>query len=386
MKMETSRAGQGKRERNSFECTALVLQGGGALGSYQAGVYQALAEADVHLDWVAGISIGAINSAIIAGNPTHQRVEKLKGFWERITANPLLDWAVSSEHLAPRGDLARQAFNQFSAGLALIKGAPGFFSPRPPASFFDYDGSVAVASFYDTSSLKATLEEFVDFDLINKKQIRLSVGAVNVRTGNFMYFDNTTHVIRPEHIMASGSLPPGFSATEIDGEFYWDGGLISNTPMQWVAESVPRRDTLAFQVDLWAAEGTVPTNLMDVATRQKEIQYSSRTRAISNDFKYRQRIRYALANLLPKLPRELQDTKEAKLLEEIADHKVYNLVQLIYRSRTYEGNSKDFEFSQLTMNEHWRAGYEDALETLKHEEIFDRPHDQYGVAAFDFLK
>jgi len=186
--------------------------------------------------------------------------------------------------------------------------------------------------------------------------------------------------------MASGSLPPGFSATEISGEHYWDGGLISNTPMQWVAESEPRRDTLAFQVDLWAADGDVPTNLMEVATRQKEIQYSSRTRAISNDFKYRQRVRYALANLLPKLPPELQNTEEAKLLKQIADHKVYNLVQLIYRSRTYEGNSKDFEFSRLTMKDHWKAGYEDAAKTLEHEEIFDRPVGQYGVAAFDFLK
>jgi NTE family protein len=387
MKTKSSRTAtrQGQRVRNSFECTALVLQGGGALGSYQAGVYQALAEADVHLDWVAGISIGAINSAIIAGNPPQDRVEKLRGFWERITANPLLDWAVSTEHL-PKSELARGLFNQFSAGLALINGAAGFFSPHTPISLFRYDGSIAVASFYDTSDLKATLEHFIDFDLINRKQIRLSVGAVNVRTGNFTYFDNATHVIEPEHIMASGSLPPGFSATEIGGEFYWDGGLISNTPLQWLAESEPRRDTLAFQVDLWAAEGDVPKNLMEVATRQKEIQYSSRTRAISNDFKYRQRIRGALANLLPKLPPELQNTEDAQLLKGIADHKVYNLVQLIYRSRSYEGSSKDFEFSRLTMKDHWKAGYEDAAKTLKHEEIFDRPVGPYGVAAFDFLK
>ncbi len=186
--------------------------------------------------------------------------------------------------------------------------------------------------------------------------------------------------------MASGSLPPGFSATEIDGEFYWDGGLVSNTPLQWVAESTPRQDTLAFQIDLWAAEGKVPTNLTEVAARQKEIQFSSRTRAVSNDFKQRQRIRYAMANLLPKLPPELQDSEEAKILKEIADHKVYNLVQLIYRSKAYEGDSKDHEFSRLTMNEHWQAGYEDAAKTLSHPEIFDRPDDQSGVASFDFLK
>jgi len=372
--------------RNSFECIALVLQGGGALGSYQAGVYEALAEANVHPDWVAGISIGAINSAIIAGNAPEDRVSKLKGFWESVTANPFLDWISMCKNSSPNGDFARGMFNQISAGLAVMRGAAGFFSPRNPAPFFHPNGSIAATSFYDTKELKTTLKRFVDFDRINKKEMRFSVGAVNVRTGNFTYFDNTTHTIRPEHIMASGSLPPGFSATEIDGEFYWDGCLVSNTPLQWVVDNDTRQDTLTFQVDLWSAEGKFPDNLIEVTTRQKEIQFSSRTRAGTDQFKRRQRIRYAIANLLPQLSAELQESEDVKLLKQIADHKVYNVVHLIYRSKHYESHSRDYEFSRLTMNDHWRSGYDDAATTLKHQEIFERPRDKEGVFTFDLTR
>jgi NTE family protein len=371
--------------RSAFECIALVLQGGGALGSYQAGVYEALAEAEVHPDWIAGISIGAINSAIIAGNAPQDRVAKLKGFWDCITANPVLDMAVLSEVHGGHGDFSRGLFNQVSAGMALFKGAAGFFEPRRPSPFFHPNGSLGATSFYDTSALKGTLERFIDFDRINSRETRLSVGAVNVRTGNFTYFDTETHLIRPEHIMASGSLPPGFPATEIDGEFYWDGGLISNTPLQWVADGPTRQDTLAFQVDLWNAEGKLPGNLVDVTTRQKDIQYSSRTRSATDHFKRVQRVRGALANLLQKLPRQLQDMEGLELLREVADHKAYNIVHLIYRSRQYESHSKDYEFSRLTMHEHWQAGYEDAVATLKHPEIFERPSNQENVMIFDRL-
>jgi NTE family protein len=209
------------------------------------------------------------------------------------------------------------------------------------------------------------------------------LAPVNVRTGNFVYFDNETHAIRPEHVMASGSLPPGFPAVEIEGEFYWDGGLISNTPLQWVIEQGPRQDTLAFQVDLWSSRGELPGNLAEVVTRQKEIQYSSRTRANTDQFKRHQRHRKILASLLAKLPADLLASEEAKMLSSIADHKVYNLVQLIYRSKHYEGHSKDFEFSRLSMEEHWRAGYHDAVRTLRHPEALQRPRNREGVNTFD---
>ena len=288
--------------RLPFECVALVLQGGGALGAYQAGVYEALAEADINPDWVAGVSIGAVNSAIIAGNKPAERVEKLRSFWEEITANPLLDWATAARGLAPKGHLPRTLFNQLSASCAMLSGAAGFFSLRQPAPWLHPDGRLEATSFYETRHLKSTLERLVDFDRINAGAMRFSVGAVNVRSGNFVYFDNQTHTIRPEHVIASGSLPPGFPAVEIEGEFYWDGGLISNTPLQWVVEHGPRQDTLAFQVDLWSASGELPSNLADVATRQKEIQYSSRTRANTDQFKHYQRARKTLARLLAKLP------------------------------------------------------------------------------------
>jgi NTE family protein len=371
--------------RPPFECIALLLQGGGALGSYQAGVYEALAEADLHPDWVAGISIGAINSAIIAGNPPEERVAKLREFWEGVTANPLFDWATA-ESFAPKGDLARTWFNRASAAWAAIGGAAGFFAPRPLPWWLQPTGALEATSLYETTLLKSTLERLVDFDRINSGHTRLSVGAVNVRTGNFVYFDNTIKTIRAEHVMASGSLPPGFPAVEIEGEHYWDGGLISNTPLQWVVESVPGQDTLAFQVDLWSSRGEFPGNLAEVATRQKEIQYSSRTRANTDQFKRIQRLRCSLATLLDKLPAELRDTREAKLLSEAANHKVFNIIHLIYRSKHYESHSKDYEFSRLTMEEHWRAGYNDAVRTLRHPEVLARPGNFEGVVTFDLAE
>ena len=238
-------------ERPPFERIALLLQGGGALGSYQAGVYQALAEADLHPDWVAGISIGAINSALIAGNPPDKRVERLREFWEAISMSPFGIPDVKSFEL--KDEFAHGLVNQVRSLCALLGGAPDFFKPRVPPPFLYPNGSPEALSYYDVAPLKATLERLVDFDLINAGVMRFSVGAVNVRTGNFVYFDNTTHQITAKHVMASGSLPPGFPPTEIEGEHYWDGGLVSNTPLQWVLDSRPGKDTLAFQIDLWSA-------------------------------------------------------------------------------------------------------------------------------------
>src|SRR5499425_2106659 len=371
------------RIRPPFECIALLLQGGGALGAYQAGVYQALAEADLHPDWVAGISIGAINSAIIAGNPPEERVAKLRAFWEGITANPLFDWTAAADRFAPKGDIARSVFNQMSAAWALVGGAPGFFALRQPGPWLQPAGCLEATSFYETKRLKATLEQLVDFDRINSDEMHFTVGAVNARTGNLVRFDNATRTIRPEHVMASGSLPPGFPAIEIEGEHYWDGGLISNTPLQWVFEHGHSQDTLAFQVDLWRARGEFPGDLAEVVTRQKEIQYSSRTRANTDQFKRLQKLRCALAALLDKLPDELKASEEARALRPFADRKLYSIVHLIYRSKHYEGNSKDYEFSRLTMEEHWRAGYHDAVRTLRHDEVLERPDNLEGVSTFD---
>jgi len=365
-----------------FEQTVLLLQGGGALGSYQAGVYQALAEANLHPDWVAGISIGAINSALIAGNPPEKRVERLREFWEAVSTSPL--GLPYFDSIAIPDDTTHSLLNQTRALGILLFGAPSFFTPRFPLPMPWGVSRADAVSYYDVSPLKATLERLVDFDRINAGGTRLSVGAVNVRSGNFVEFDSTTHRIGPAHIMASGSLPPGFPATEIEGEYYWDGGVVSNTPLRWVLNERPRRDTLAFQVDLWNARGELPSNLADTDVRAKEIRFSSRTRAATNNYKYTQRLRCALATLLARIPDELRDLPEVPLLAAEADDKVCNIVHLIYRAKKYEGSAKDYEFSRRTMEEHWLAGYRDAADTLSHREIFDPPARVEGVRTFDF--
>jgi NTE family protein len=364
-----------------FEQTVLLLQGGGALGSYQAGVYQALAEANLHPDWVAGISIGAVNAALIAGNPPEKRVERLREFWEAISTSPLgIPYFAS---IAIPDDGARSVVNQARALGILLFGAPDFFTPRfPPPMPWDVKRADAV-SYYDVAPLKATLERLVDFDRLNAGDTRLSVEAVNVRTGNYTYFDTTTHRITPAHIIASGSLPPGFPATEIDGEYFWDGGIVSNTTLEWVLESRPRRDTLAFQIDLWSAGGELPHNLADADVRAKEIRFSSRTRASTDRYKYAQKLRTAFATLLERLPDELRGLPEAGLLAAEASQKVCNIVHLIYRAKKYEGTAKDYEFSRRTMEEHWLAGYRDAANSLAHREIFEPPDRLEGVRTFD---
>jgi NTE family protein len=367
--------------RTPFEQITLLLQGGGALGSYQAGVYQALAEADLHPDWVAGISIGAINSAIIAGNPPEKRVARLREFWETVSASPL--GIPYFKHVELKDEKNHQFVNQARAMNVLLFGAPNFFVPRLPPAMLWPPGSADKASYYDNAPLKTTLARLVDFDRINSGEMRFSVGAVDVCSGNFTYFDTATHKIICEHILASGSLPPGFPATRIDDRYYWDGGLVSNTPLQWVLDSRPRRDTLAFQVDLWSARGMVPKDMIEVEVRQKEIVYSSRNRAATDHYQYMQKLRIALANVLGQLPPELRDSEDVKLLATESDDKVCNIVHLIYRAQAYEGIAKDFEFSRRTMEEHWKAGYHNACQTLEEPQVLQLPDRLEGVRTFD---
>jgi NTE family protein len=375
-----------KRPRPDFEQIALVLQGGGALGAYQAGVYEALAEADLHPDWVAGISIGAINTALIVGNPPESRADKLREFWEGATSPIWQGIEATCGRFFETGDALRSAMNQLSAGFAITSGASGFFSPRLTPPWIAPAGTPEATSYYDTTPLRQTLERLVDFDRINSAGMRLSVGAVNVRSGNFVYFDTQTHTIGPEHIMASGALPPGFPAVEIEGEHYWDGGLVSNTPLQWVMADAPRRDTLVFQVDLWDARGENPRSMAQVMTREKEIQYSSRTRANSDRVRQMRRLRNMLAKLLQQVPAELRESPEFAELKEESTRKVTNLVHLIYRSKQYEGDSKDYEFSRLSMRDHWRAGYNDTVRTLRHPAVLERPQNEEGFSTFDLSR
>jgi NTE family protein len=330
------------------------------------------------------------NAAIIAGNPPDLRVQKLREFWEGITNSWLHVGAGELGSLLARGDSARGSFNLMSTVVALMNGAPGFFRPRIPNPWFHPPGTIEATSYYDTAELKATLESLIDFDRVNAEcdKTRLSLGAVNVRSGNLVYFDSPSLVIKPEHVMASGALPPGFPAIEIEGEHYWDGGLVSNTPLQWIAMTQQRPpDSLVFQVDLWSARGEFPRNLAEVTTRQKEIQYSSRTRAFTDYLKQIAKLRHMLAVLLEELPEEMKQREEVKYLSSAADRHAANIVQLIYRPKGYEGDSKDYEFSRRSMEKRWRAGYHDAVHALRHPEIFERSSSRYEtLVTFDFSR
>jgi NTE family protein len=359
----------------------LVLQGGGALGSYQAGAYQALCHHDFEPEWVAGISIGAINAAIIAGNPREERVGRLKEFWETVSSpvswNPVV-----------KGDRARSLFNETSAALIATFGVPGFFTPRiPPAPLWP-QGSPQSQSYYDTAPLKKTLERLVDFDRINDLQCRLSVGAVSVTTGNFKYFDNFEFSklgkkIGPEHIMASGALPPGFPSVEIEGEHFWDGGIASNTPLDYVLDESVRNDLLIFQVDLFSARGPLPVSLLEAAEREKDIRFSSRTRMNTDKNKQIHNARKAVRDLIGKLPEHLQHDPSAEFLREAAKENTVTVVHLIYRSKNYESSSKDYDFSHIGMVEHWSAGERDVHLSMRHEDWLERPQSGETMMTYD---
>jgi NTE family protein len=359
----------------------LVLQGGGALGSYQAGAYQALCHHDFEPEWVAGISIGAINAAIIAGNPPEKRVARLKEFWQLVSApvpwNPITS-----------GDRARAYFNETSAALIAAFGVPGFFTPRlPPAPLWP-KGSPQSQSYYDTAPLRSTLERLVDFDRINDAKTRLSVGAVSVTTGNFVYFDNVTFKqqgkrIGPEHIMASGALPPGFPSIEIDGEHFWDGGIASNTPLDYVLDEDTRNDLLIFQVDLFSARGLLPTTLLEAAEREKDIRFSSRTRMNTDKNKMVHNARKALRDLIGKLPEELKSDPSVQILCQAAKENTVTVVHLIYRSKNYESSSKDYDFSHVGMVEHWGAGSRDVYLSMRHREWLERPQNGESMVTYD---
>ncbi len=357
------------------ECI-LVLQGGGALGAYQAGVYEILESTRHAPSWVAGISIGAINAALIAGNAPEQRVKRMREFWNM----------VSSKLVArPAGSAVsqRNLHNELSASMAIAFGLPGFFSPRFPPPSFQPQGSLGAISYYDTAPLLDTLTKMVDFELLNSGNVRLSVGAVNVRTGNFTYFDTAQQRVDARHIMASGALPPGFPPIEIDGEFYWDGGLVSNTPLQYVLDQPGPHHRLVFQVDLFSAMGPMPTNLLQVTEREKEIRFSSRTRLNTDSELTKQACAQAARRLLAKLPEKLRKDPDALALLARRHEAAVSVVHLIYRSKNYESQSKDYEFSRASMEDHWQAGSDDMSHTLHHPKWLGRKQPSTGVHTFD---
>jgi NTE family protein len=359
----------------------LVLQGGGALGSYQAGAYQALCRHDFEPEWIAGISIGAINAAIIAGNPRETRVERLKEFWNMVSAP--VPW-----NPVTKSDRGRSLFNETSAALIATFGVPGFFTPRVPPAPLWPPGSPQSQSYYDTAPLRKTLERLVDFDRINDLKTRLSVGAVSVTTGNFRYFDNFEFrklgkKIGPEHIMASGALPPGFPSVEIEGEHFWDGGIATNTPLDYVLDAEINNDLLIFQVDLFSARGRLPASLLEAAEREKDIRFSSRTRMNTDKNKQVHNARMALRELMGKLPDYLKNDPSVEILCKAAKENTVTVVHLIYRSKNYESSSKDYDFSHIGMVEHWGAGERDVHLSMRHEDWLERPQSGETMVTYD---
>ena len=362
------------------ELNVLVLQGGGALGAYQAGAFEELFACGRRTDWVAGVSIGAINAALIAGNPPEQRTRHLQIFWERISAG-------GSAFSQPLGFMPRGIFNDISASTVMLQGVPGFFTPRfPPAALTPFNDP-GTASFYDTSPLRKTLLELVDFDYLNTGPVRFSTGAVNLETGNMTWFDSARDEIGPEHIMASGALPPGFPAIEIDGQLYWDGGLVSNTPLQYVYDQRGETDLCIFQVDLFNARGAAPRSVWEIDARVKDIRFSSRTRLNTDSICANHAICMTGQRLYDKLPPELRDDPDALALLAHRRNPKITIAHLIYRHACYERQSKDYEFSRASMLDHWHAGQHDVKTTLTHPEWKSRHNDDTTpVRIFDLAK
>ena len=355
---------------------ALVLQGGGALGAYQAGVYQAMHEAGLEPDWVAGVSIGGINSAIIAGNPPERRLERLREFWELITSRQI-------SLFAPNGDDARKGHNAWSSALTTMLGQPGFFETRLPGPWLSPRGADQATSIYDNAPLRKTLLRLVDFDLINSRKTRFAVGAVNIASGNFLYFDNAESDIVPEHVMASGALPPALPMMRIGTDWFWDGGLVSNTPLQHLLDNLGEMNALVFQVDLFSARGAIPRDMPDVLARQKDIQYSSRTRLTTDRYLELFRLHKQIHSLMQRLPDADLTDAELVMKRRLEKHPKVSILLLIYQQAAYEGQSKDFDFNPAMMREHWQAGFRDTRRSLRRREWLKLPEDGDGIVVHD---
>ncbi len=359
-----------------YDLVALVLQGGGALGAYQGGVFEALEEAGIEPRWFSGVSIGAINAAIMVGNRPENRLDRLRDFWETLSRRKIWDFS-------PDADPFRQWRTLASSLTALNLGLPGFFKPHTINPWFATPGASTATSFYDTSELRRTLNRLVDWKLLNGPDHRLSVGAVNVETGNFHYFDTAVERLGLEHIMASGALPPAFAPVKIGEDHYWDGGIVSNTPLQYLLEHEAIKDTLVFQVDLFSARGPLPRDMSSVLGRHKDIMYSSRTRHNTDTFRRTHTMRLALRDALLRVPDADRTDADRAFLAEMEDVPQVNIIHMIYQKKKHEGQSLDYEFSYTSMQEHWQSGLDDTRRTLNHGSWLNLPSEKVGVAVHD---
>ncbi len=337
----------------------LVLQGGGALGAYQVGVYEALHEAGVEPDWVIGTSIGAINAAIIAGNAPADRIERLREFWTRVEQR-------SGADLVPAWNGFANGFANMPANWAtLSQGIPAFFAPNPYAWFGLHTAlGVEHAAYYSTTPLRETLAELVDCDLLGRRETRLTVGAVNVRNGEMRYFDSREQALGVDHVLASGALPPAFPAVRIEGDPYWDGGIYSNTPIEAVLDDHPRRNSLIFTVHMWNPEGTEPESLWQVMGRQKDIQFASRARSHIARQKQIHHLRHVIRELARHIPDARRDGAAVKDLAAWGCGTVMHIARLVAPPIDGEDQTKDIDFTPSGIRARWSAGYADTRRIL----------------------
>jgi len=326
----------------------LVLQGGGALGSYQAGVYQALHEAGIEPDWIIGTSIGAINASLIAGNVPQDRVSRLQEFWKRVEQRPI--WSFPD---------AFPGINEMlSYWSTVANGIPGFFRPNPLAhAGADCPIGTDSAGYYSTEPLKRTLGELIDFDLVNNCRPRLTVGAAHLRTSEMRYFDSRDCKLGVEHIMTSGALPPAFPAVRIDGELYWDGGILSNTPTEAVFDDIPRRDSLIFSVNMWNPSGPEPTTMAEVFNRHKDVLYSNRIASQIAQQQKAHRLRHVINQLAARIPEAERNSAAVRELAGYGCSTRMHVVRLLAPQLDRENHTKDIDFSPARIRQRWNAGY-----------------------------
>lgn len=343
----------------------LVLQGGGALGSFQAGVYETLENYHFVPNWIGGTSIGAINAAIIAGNRPGQRLLRLRQFWEAVAQPDLFH--INDEI----SDHVRSFLSQIQFQFLVMMGIPVFFKPV----FYSPSSLTAGVfnSFYDTTPLHELLLELVDFDYLNKGEIRLSLGATNLHTGKIRYFDSKFEKINAKHVLASGALPPAFPPVEIDGQYYWDGGIYSNTPLSIVLDDYPRVNSLCFMVDLWSPEGEFPSTLDEVRKRNMEIIYSSRYEEHRKNYEAMHNLRRAIRDLYAQLPKSKQQQPDNRELLSLGCLTNMDIVQLQYQQRSWESSTKDADFSASSLKYRWEQGVIQTEKAIR-KCTFDEPH------------
>lgn len=351
-------------EKQTYKRIACVFQGGGALGAYQVGAFQAIHERGYVPNYLTGVSIGAINCSIIAGNAREKQVEKLMEFWNTITPNT---WHDHFSHFNGI-DLFRHVNNSISAMHSVFLGLDGFFKPRyliPNEFSSDTPDNL---SYYDTSELRKTLEKLIDFERINSKEVTLCLGAVNVASGEMTFFNNQLMTITPDHIMASCSLPPGFPATKIDNEYYWDGGIYANTPLVTVLDALPEEDTLCFVVDCYSLKGRLPETMDQIEERQKDIRYASHSRRLTNVYGSRQNLQAAITLLAQHLTPEAQNDPEIQKIVQLGNQKRFSVVHIIYRGTPFAHSFKDYNFGRSVINLRLKTGYENAMRVLDNPE------------------